>query len=174
MKKFEVVLNEPCRPALVEIGKEEQLDCLQKQEESENKETKVQRLSNALRKILSSRTDIAKVTVFFVLSVGRIFSIFSSVCFSLIYAEKSYINVKSLEYIFDFLVFFVLSVMKHRRWVEIQHGKTSTFSISLAQYLQSNIEAIAVTHFISKLLFILSAAICYFPAGTVALTGTNI
>uniref|UniRef100_A0A8C3BNE5 Midasin n=1 Tax=Cairina moschata TaxID=8855 RepID=A0A8C3BNE5_CAIMO len=54
MKKFEVVLNEPCRPALVEIGKEEQLDCLQKQEESENKETKVQRLSNALRKILQN------------------------------------------------------------------------------------------------------------------------
>lgn len=107
MKKFEVILNEPCQPALVEIGKEEQLDCLQKQEESENKETKVQRLSNTLRKILSSRTDTAKVTVFFVLSVGRIFSIFSSVCcFSLIYAEKSYINVKSLEYIVDFLVFF--------------------------------------------------------------------
>uniref|UniRef100_A0A8C0BEF4 Midasin n=1 Tax=Buteo japonicus TaxID=224669 RepID=A0A8C0BEF4_9AVES len=52
MKKFEAVLDEPCRPALVEIGKEEQLDCLQKQEESENKETKVQRLNNTLRKIL--------------------------------------------------------------------------------------------------------------------------
>uniref|UniRef100_A0A663LN04 Midasin n=1 Tax=Athene cunicularia TaxID=194338 RepID=A0A663LN04_ATHCN len=60
MKKFEVVLDEPCRPALVEIGKEEQLDCLQKQEESENKETKVQRLNNTLRKILSARTDVAK------------------------------------------------------------------------------------------------------------------
>ncbi|XP_010150908.1 PREDICTED: midasin, partial [Eurypyga helias] len=60
MKKFEVVLDEPCRPALVEIGKEEQLDCLQKQEESENKETKVQMLNNALRKILSSGTDVAK------------------------------------------------------------------------------------------------------------------
>ncbi|NXE72930.1 MDN1 protein, partial [Cochlearius cochlearius] len=60
MKKFEVVLNEPCRPALVEIGKEEQLDCLEKQEESENQETKVQRLNNALRKILSARTDVAK------------------------------------------------------------------------------------------------------------------
>uniref|UniRef100_A0A663LMR5 Midasin n=1 Tax=Athene cunicularia TaxID=194338 RepID=A0A663LMR5_ATHCN len=59
MKKFEVVLDEPCRPALVEIGKEEQLDCLQKQEESENKETKVQRLNNTLRKILSARTDVA-------------------------------------------------------------------------------------------------------------------
>ncbi|KGL95354.1 Midasin, partial [Charadrius vociferus] len=60
MKKFEVVLDEPCQPALVEIGKEEQLDCLQKQEESENKETKVQRLNNTLRKILSARTDVAK------------------------------------------------------------------------------------------------------------------
>ncbi|XP_008936093.1 PREDICTED: midasin, partial [Merops nubicus] len=59
MKKFEGVLDEPCRPALVEIGKEEQLDCLQKQEESDN-ETKVQRLNNALRKILSARTDVAK------------------------------------------------------------------------------------------------------------------
>uniref|UniRef100_A0A672UXN9 Midasin n=1 Tax=Strigops habroptila TaxID=2489341 RepID=A0A672UXN9_STRHB len=67
MKKFEVVLGEPCRPALVEIGKEEQLDCLQKQEESENIETKVQRLNTALRKILSARTDVAKVTVFFIL-----------------------------------------------------------------------------------------------------------
>uniref|UniRef100_A0A8C6J801 Midasin n=1 Tax=Melopsittacus undulatus TaxID=13146 RepID=A0A8C6J801_MELUD len=60
MKKFEVVLSESCRPALVEIGKEEQLDCLQKEEESENIETKVQRLNNTLRKILSARTDIAK------------------------------------------------------------------------------------------------------------------
>ncbi|KAM4681125.1 midasin isoform 3-T3 [Amazona ochrocephala] len=60
MKKFEVVLGESCRPALVEIGKEEQLDCLQKEEESENIETKVQRLNNTLRKILSARTDIAK------------------------------------------------------------------------------------------------------------------
>ncbi|KFR09321.1 Midasin, partial [Nipponia nippon] len=60
MKKFEVVLDESCRPALVEIGKEEQLDCLQKQEESENKETKVQRLNNLLRKSLSVRTDVAK------------------------------------------------------------------------------------------------------------------
>ncbi|KFP45021.1 Midasin, partial [Chlamydotis macqueenii] len=60
MKKFEVVLNEPCRPALVEIGKEEQLDCLQKQEESENKDTKVQRLSHALKKILSVGTDVTK------------------------------------------------------------------------------------------------------------------
>ncbi|NXY90027.1 MDN1 protein, partial [Alcedo cyanopectus] len=60
MKKFEAVLDEPCRPALVEIGKEEQLDCLQKQEESESRETKVQRLSNMLRKILSAGADVAK------------------------------------------------------------------------------------------------------------------
>ncbi|XP_071597429.1 midasin [Heliangelus exortis] len=60
MKKFEVVLDEPCRPALVEIGKEEQLDCLENQEESENKETKIQRLNNTLRKTLSARTDVAK------------------------------------------------------------------------------------------------------------------
>uniref|UniRef100_A0A8B9G947 Midasin n=1 Tax=Amazona collaria TaxID=241587 RepID=A0A8B9G947_9PSIT len=60
MKKFEVVLGESCRPALVEVGKEEQLDCLQKEEESENIETKVQRLNNTLRKILSAKTDIAK------------------------------------------------------------------------------------------------------------------
>ncbi|XP_054255246.1 midasin [Indicator indicator] len=60
MKKFESVLDEPCQPALVEIGKEEHLDCLQKQEESENKETKVQRLNNTLRKLLSTRTDVAK------------------------------------------------------------------------------------------------------------------
>nr|XP_030123445.3 midasin isoform X1 [Taeniopygia guttata] len=60
MKKFEVVLDEPCQPALVEIGKEEQLDCMQKQEESDDKETKIQRLNNTLRKVLSARTDVAK------------------------------------------------------------------------------------------------------------------
>ncbi|KAF2979584.1 hypothetical protein EK904_005640 [Melospiza melodia maxima] len=60
MKKFEVVLDEPCQPALVEIGKEEQLDCMQKQEESEDKETKIQRLNNTLRKVLSARTDVTK------------------------------------------------------------------------------------------------------------------
>ncbi|OXB54358.1 hypothetical protein ASZ78_011040, partial [Callipepla squamata] len=60
MKKFEVVLNEPCRPALVETGKEEQLDCLHQQEEAENKESKVQKLNTILRKILSARTDAAK------------------------------------------------------------------------------------------------------------------
>ncbi|KFV78000.1 Midasin, partial [Struthio camelus australis] len=56
MKKFEVVLNEPSQPALVESGKEGQLDCLQKQEESENTETKVQRLNNTIRKTLCART----------------------------------------------------------------------------------------------------------------------
>uniref|UniRef100_A0A803VJG9 Midasin n=1 Tax=Ficedula albicollis TaxID=59894 RepID=A0A803VJG9_FICAL len=55
MKKFEVVLDEPCRPALVEIGKEEQLDCMQKQEESDDQETKIQRLNNTLRKVLFFR-----------------------------------------------------------------------------------------------------------------------
>uniref|UniRef100_A0A8C0ZFS4 Midasin n=1 Tax=Cyanistes caeruleus TaxID=156563 RepID=A0A8C0ZFS4_CYACU len=60
MKKFEVVLDEPCQPALVEIGKEEQLDCMQKQEESHDKETKIQRLNNTLRKVLSARTDVTK------------------------------------------------------------------------------------------------------------------
>jgi len=100
MKKFEVVLDEPCQPALVEMGKEEQLDCLQKQEESENEETKVQRLNNALRKILSARTDVAKVTVFFIINMRRIFSLFLSICcFSLICAEKSYVSVKSVDYI---------------------------------------------------------------------------
>uniref|UniRef100_A0A8D2MF30 Midasin n=1 Tax=Zonotrichia albicollis TaxID=44394 RepID=A0A8D2MF30_ZONAL len=71
MKKFEVVLDEPCQPALVEIGKEEQLDCMQKQEESEDKETKIQRLNNTLRKVLSARTDVTKVTELVILSVGR-------------------------------------------------------------------------------------------------------
>lgn len=66
MKKFEAVLDEPCRPALMEVGKEQQLDCLQNQEESENKETQIQRLNNTLRKILSARTDVAKVTVLFI------------------------------------------------------------------------------------------------------------
>uniref|UniRef100_A0A8C3UQS1 Midasin n=1 Tax=Catharus ustulatus TaxID=91951 RepID=A0A8C3UQS1_CATUS len=59
MKKFEVVLDEPCQPALVEIGKEEQLDCMQKQEEPDGQETKIQRLNNTLRKVLSARTDRA-------------------------------------------------------------------------------------------------------------------
>lgn len=71
MKKFEAVLDEPCQPALVEIGKEEQLDCLQKQEESENKETKVQRLNNTLRKLLSAKADGTKVRMSFIQNVGR-------------------------------------------------------------------------------------------------------
>uniref|UniRef100_A0A8C8S1Z5 Midasin n=1 Tax=Pelusios castaneus TaxID=367368 RepID=A0A8C8S1Z5_9SAUR len=62
MKKFEAILKEPCRPALVESDKEETLDCLQGQEESENKETKVQRLNSILRKTLSTRTDAAQVS----------------------------------------------------------------------------------------------------------------
>lgn len=98
MKKFEVVLDEPCQPALVEIGKEEQLDCMQKQEESDDKETKIQRLNNTLRKVLSARTDVAKVTELVILSVGRTVSLCLSVrCFSLIYAGKSYVSVRSVE-----------------------------------------------------------------------------
>ncbi|XP_074846986.1 midasin isoform X2 [Carettochelys insculpta] len=62
MKKFESVLKEPCRPSLVEREKEEALDCLQRQEESEN-ETKVQRLNNILRKTLSARTDVAQTVL---------------------------------------------------------------------------------------------------------------
>uniref|UniRef100_A0A8C0IUI7 Midasin n=1 Tax=Chelonoidis abingdonii TaxID=106734 RepID=A0A8C0IUI7_CHEAB len=54
MKKFESVLKEPCQPALVESDKEEALDCLERQEESENQETKVQRLNSILRKTLST------------------------------------------------------------------------------------------------------------------------
>uniref|UniRef100_K7FQC1 Midasin n=1 Tax=Pelodiscus sinensis TaxID=13735 RepID=K7FQC1_PELSI len=60
MKKFESVLKEPCRPSLVESNKEEALNCLQRQEESENKETKLQRLNSILRNTLSSRTDSAQ------------------------------------------------------------------------------------------------------------------
>lgn len=120
MKKFEVVLNEPCRPALVETGKEEQLDCLHQQEESENKEAKVQKLNNTLRKVLSARTDAAKVTVFLNLSVGRLLCMFSSkCCFSLIYGEKSYINAKSVECIINLLVFFSCSVLRNCRWVQV-------------------------------------------------------
>lgn len=91
MKKFEIVLDEPCQPALVEIGKEEQLDCMPKQEESDDKETKIQRLNNTLRKVLSARTDVTKVTELVILSVGRTVSVFSSIhCFSLVNAGKSF------------------------------------------------------------------------------------
>lgn len=93
MKKFEVVLDEPCQPALVEIGKEEQLDCMQKQEEPDDQETKIQRLNNTLRKVLSARTDVTKVTELIILSVGRAVFLFSSICcFSLINAGKSYVS----------------------------------------------------------------------------------
>ncbi|XP_053143364.1 midasin isoform X2 [Hemicordylus capensis] len=54
MKKFETALNEPCRSALVET---EQLVSLQKQEASDNQETKIQSLNNILRKKLTARTD---------------------------------------------------------------------------------------------------------------------
>uniref|UniRef100_A0A452IKR6 Midasin n=1 Tax=Gopherus agassizii TaxID=38772 RepID=A0A452IKR6_9SAUR len=63
MKKFESVLKEPCQPALVESDKEEALDCLERQEESENQETKVQRLNSILRKTLSARTDAAQTVL---------------------------------------------------------------------------------------------------------------
>lgn len=103
MKKFEIVLDEPCQPALVEIGKEEQLDCMQKQEESDDKETKIQRLNNTLRKVLSARTDVTKVTELVILSVGRTVSVFSSIhCFSLVNAGKSFVSVRSVEYIINF------------------------------------------------------------------------
>uniref|UniRef100_A0A452IL40 Midasin n=1 Tax=Gopherus agassizii TaxID=38772 RepID=A0A452IL40_9SAUR len=67
MKKFESVLKEPCQPALVESDKEEALDCLERQEESENQETKVQRLNSILRKTLSARTDAAQVCALLIL-----------------------------------------------------------------------------------------------------------
>ncbi|XP_062836825.1 midasin isoform X1 [Anolis carolinensis] len=57
MKKFEAALSEPCRSALVETAKEEQLVSLLKQETTDNQETKIQILSNILRKSLMARTD---------------------------------------------------------------------------------------------------------------------
>ncbi|KAH0622150.1 hypothetical protein JD844_024188 [Phrynosoma platyrhinos] len=57
MKKFEAALSEPCRSALVETTKEEQLVSLQKQETTDNQETKIQCLNNALRKNMMARTD---------------------------------------------------------------------------------------------------------------------
>uniref|UniRef100_A0A803SWY9 Midasin n=1 Tax=Anolis carolinensis TaxID=28377 RepID=A0A803SWY9_ANOCA len=42
MKKFEAALSEPCRSALVETAKEEQLVSLLKQETTDNQETKIQ------------------------------------------------------------------------------------------------------------------------------------
>lgn len=131
MKKFEVVLDEPCRPALVEIGKEEQLDCMQKQEEPDDQETKIQRLNNTLRKVLSSRTDITKVTELVILSVGRAVFLFSSIyyiyisiyCFSLINAGKSYVSVKSVEYIINF---FGLTCVQH--YVTQQMGGNASWN----------------------------------------------
>ncbi|XP_042318311.1 midasin isoform X2 [Sceloporus undulatus] len=57
MKKFEAVLSEPCRSALVETTKEEQLVSLQKQEITDNQKTKIQCLNNILRKNMMARTD---------------------------------------------------------------------------------------------------------------------
>ncbi|XP_051017145.1 midasin [Acomys russatus] len=53
MKKFEAVLNEPCRSCLVESNKEEQLDCLPKPAEEAVLETlPIQGLNKALRETL--------------------------------------------------------------------------------------------------------------------------
>ncbi|XP_072854872.2 midasin isoform X1 [Pogona vitticeps] len=60
IKKFETALSEPCQSALVEIAREEQLISLQKQETSENQETKIQHLTNILRKKLTAKTDVAQ------------------------------------------------------------------------------------------------------------------
>ncbi|XP_077160450.1 midasin isoform X2 [Paroedura picta] len=54
MKKFEAALNEPCRSALMETLKDEQLVCLQKQDSFGNQETKIQSLHNMLRKKLAA------------------------------------------------------------------------------------------------------------------------
>lgn len=62
IKKFEAALSEPCQSALVETAQEEQLISLQKQETSENQETKIQHLNNILRKKLTAKTDTAQVT----------------------------------------------------------------------------------------------------------------
>ncbi|XP_028903180.1 midasin isoform X2 [Ornithorhynchus anatinus] len=59
MKKFEVVLGEPCRPSLMESDKEGQLDCLQKpegpEEEEEEAVTRLQSLNRVLRDTLGSK-----------------------------------------------------------------------------------------------------------------------
>uniref|UniRef100_A0A8D2PY94 Midasin n=1 Tax=Varanus komodoensis TaxID=61221 RepID=A0A8D2PY94_VARKO len=62
MKKFEAILNEPCRFALVETAKEEQLISLQKQEAVDNHETKIQCLNKLLRKYLTARTEAVQVS----------------------------------------------------------------------------------------------------------------
>ncbi|KAJ1151695.1 hypothetical protein NDU88_004475 [Pleurodeles waltl] len=60
MKKFEASLCEPCRPALAESTKEEQLDCLGKQEGADEKETKVQRLNSLLKTTIATKADIVQ------------------------------------------------------------------------------------------------------------------
>uniref|UniRef100_A0A8D0DW25 Midasin n=1 Tax=Salvator merianae TaxID=96440 RepID=A0A8D0DW25_SALMN len=57
MKKFEVVLSEPCRSALVEPAKGEQPVSLRNQETSDQQQTKIQSLSNVLRQKLIVRRD---------------------------------------------------------------------------------------------------------------------
>uniref|UniRef100_A0A8D2KWR3 Midasin n=1 Tax=Varanus komodoensis TaxID=61221 RepID=A0A8D2KWR3_VARKO len=64
MKKFEAILNEPCRFALVETAKEEQLISLQKQEAVDNHETKIQCLNKLLRKYLTARTEAVQAAHF--------------------------------------------------------------------------------------------------------------
>ncbi|XP_019393298.1 PREDICTED: midasin isoform X2 [Crocodylus porosus] len=63
MKKFEAVLDEPCQAALVESNKEDQLDCLQKQEEFGSKESQIQRLNSVLRKTLSAKTEVVQTVL---------------------------------------------------------------------------------------------------------------
>nr|XP_056712126.1 midasin [Euleptes europaea] len=60
MKKFEATLNEPCRSALMETFKDKQVVSLQKQEPSDNQETKIQSLHNILRKKLATRIDVVQ------------------------------------------------------------------------------------------------------------------
>ncbi|XP_007484380.2 midasin isoform X1 [Monodelphis domestica] len=56
MKKFEVVLSEPCRPSLVESTQEEQLDCLQKQPVADGEKTPIQNLNSILVQTLLARS----------------------------------------------------------------------------------------------------------------------
>ncbi|XP_048350337.1 midasin isoform X2 [Sphaerodactylus townsendi] len=57
MKKYETTLNEPCRSALTETFRDEQLVSLQKQGSSDNQESKIQSLHNILRKKLAVKID---------------------------------------------------------------------------------------------------------------------
>ncbi|XP_064411298.1 midasin [Latimeria chalumnae] len=50
VKKFEAALSEPCRPALIEQGNDGNLDCL----DEGGEETKIQRLNDLSRKMLSA------------------------------------------------------------------------------------------------------------------------